>query len=202
MNYIYAFILGVLSIVGPCTFVMIPTILNKIKESFLKVVYFFSGILLVFILLGIFASITGVIFTNNINRYLYFIAGVITLISGLKMLEAVRIEYPHIQKSGKTNSAFADGLLHGGVILGCIGPQLAAILSFIVALQSISQGVLMIIFFALGFMFPFLIFALIITDRSIQSRLLKQANLVQKIGGILMITAASYLLYFSFQGFI
>ncbi|MCL4378584.1 MAG: cytochrome c biogenesis protein CcdA, partial [Actinobacteria bacterium] len=100
------------------------------------------------------------------------------------------------------NRTFADGLLHGGVILGCIGPQLAAILSFIVALQSISQGVLMIIFFALGFMFPFLIFALIITDRSIQSRLLKQANLVQKIGGILMITAASYLLYFSFQGFI
>src|SRR3989344_733593 len=102
MNYFYVFILGILSIIGPCTFIMVPVILNKIKESISEVIYFFSGILLAFVLLGIAASVTGIVFTANINRYLYFVAGIITLISALKMLGAVKIDYPHREESKTT----------------------------------------------------------------------------------------------------
>lgn len=202
MNYLYALILGILSILGPCTFIMVPTIVNRTKESSFQVISFFAGIILVFILIGMIASITGIIFTNTIARYLYFIAGIITLISGLNILGAIKIEYPHLKEPDKTSHSFIDGILHGGVILGCIGPQLAAILSFIIAQRNVTSGIFMILFFSLGFILPFLIFGILITDTSFQLRFLKHVNIVQKTGGILMMGAATYLLYFSFQGYI
>lgn len=202
MNYFYAFILGILSIIGPCTFIMVPVILDKVKHSMSHAVWFFSGILLIFMLLGIAASVTGIVFTNNINRYLYCIAGIVTVVSGLKMLGAIKIEYPHLTEPEKTSHAFFDGILHGAVILGCIGPQLAAILSFIIAQKNIVNGIFMILFFGLGFILPFFIFGTIITDQTIQLRVMKHTNVIQKIGGVLMMGAAAYLLYFSFQGIV
>lgn len=202
MNYFYAFILGILSIIGPCTFIMVPVILNKIKESLTEVIYFFSGILLVFVSLGIIASLTGIVFTNSVNRYLYFIAGIVTLVSGFSMLGAIKIEYPHLQEQNKSSHAFIDGLLHGGVILGCIGPQLASILTFIIAQGNLVNGVLMIIFYGIGFISPFFIFGLIITDKIFQLKLMKHVILIQKIGGVLMLATSVYLIYFSLQGYI
>lgn len=202
MNYFYVFILGVLSILGPCTFIMVPVILNKIKEAISEVIYFFSGILLIFVLLGIGASITGIVFTSSINRYLYFAAGIITFISALKMLGAVKIEYPHLKERKKTPRNFFAGILHGGVILGCIGPQLAATLSFIIAQRNLVNGILMTLFFGMGFILPFFIFGILITDRSVQVWIMKHANIIQMGGGVLMMGAASYLLYFSVQGLI
>ncbi len=202
MNYLYAFILGILSIVGPCTFIMVPVILNKIKNSLMEVIYFSSGILLIFISLGIVASLTGIVFTNSINRQLYFIAGIVTLISGLGMLGAIKLELPHLQEPNKHSHAFIDGLLHGGVILGCIGPQLASLLTFIIAQRNLVNGVLMIIFYGIGFISPFFVFGLIITDKVLQFKLMRHMTLVQRIGGILMLAAAVYLIYFSLQGYI
>jgi len=202
MNYIYAVILGILSIIGPCTFVMIPTILSKVKESFIHVLLFFFGMFSVFIALGIIASVTGFIFTNAFNRYLYFFAGVITLISGLNMIGAVKVEYPHLREIRKSSHSFVDGILHGGVMLGCIGPQLSSVLSFIVAQRNILNGVLMIVFYGVGFLVPFFVFGLVITDRSFQSKIISHMNGIQKFGGILMMGAATYLIYFSLQGYI
>lgn len=202
MNYLYAIILGILSIIGPCTFIMVPVILDKIRNSFSQVIYFFSGILLIFVLLGIIASVTGIVFTNNVNRYLYFIAGVVTLVSGLKMLGAIKVEYPHFKEPDKTSHVFFDGILHGGVLLGCIGPQLAALLTFIIAQRNMLNGIFMILFFGLGFTLPFFIFGTIVTDQTVQLKVMKYTNSIQKTGGILMMGAATYLLYFSFQGII
>ncbi|OGK23456.1 hypothetical protein A3A46_03370 [Candidatus Roizmanbacteria bacterium RIFCSPLOWO2_01_FULL_37_13] len=202
MNYFYVFVLGILSILGPCTFIMVPVILNKIKESISQVVYFFSGILLVFVLLGIMASVTGIVFTSSISRYLYFAAGIVTFISALKMLGAVKIDYPHLEERKKTPRSFFAGILHGGVILGCIGPQLAATLSFIIAQRNLVNGILMTLFFGMGFILPFFIFGILITDPSVQTGIMKHANIIQKVGGALLTGAASYLLYFSVQGLI
>ena len=181
---------------------MVPVILNKIKNSLMEVIYFSSGILLIFISLGIVASLTGIVFTNSINRQLYFIAGIVTLISGLGMLGAIKIEYPHLKEPNKSPHAFIDGLLHGGVILGCIGPQLSSLLTFIIAQRNITNGIFMIVFYGIGFIAPFFIFSLIITDKVFQLKLMRHITLVQRIGGVLMLAAAVYLIYFSLQGFI
>ena len=202
MNYLYAFILGILSIVGPCTFIMVPVILSKIKKSLIGVIYFFSGMLLVFTSLGIVASLTGIVFTNSVNRYLYFIAGIVTLISELGMLGAIKLERPHIQKPNKHSHTFIDGILYGGVILGCIGPQLASLLTFIIAQRSLVNGILMIIFYGIGFITPFFIFGLIITDKVFQLKLMKHMISIQRVGGLLMMGAATYLIYFSLQGYL
>lgn len=202
MNYVYAVILGILSIIGPCTFVMVPTILSKVKESFINVLLFFLGMFTVFIALGIIASLTGFIFTNAFNRYLYFFAGVITLISGLNMIGAVKIEYPHLKEIRKSSHSFIDGTLHGGVMLGCIGPQLSSVLSFIVAQRNILNGILMIVFYGVGFLIPFFVFGLVITDTSFQTKMANYMNNIQRLGGILMMGAVAYLIYFSLQGYI
>lgn len=196
MNYLYALILGILSIIGPCTFIMVPVILNKIENSLAEVVSFFAGILLIFISLGFAASLAGIVFTNAVNRYLYFIAGIVTLISGFKILGAIKIEYPH------RSYTFADGLLHGGVILGCVGPQLASTLTFIIAQRNVVNGILLIIFYGIGFILPFFIFGLVITDKTFQLKIIRHVPVIQKISGIFMMGAAVYLVYFSLQGLI
>lgn len=201
MNYLYVFILGILSILSPCTFIMIPVILNKIKKSFKEIIYFLLGIILVFVVLGIIASLTGIVFTLAINQYLYLFAGIVTMFSGLGVLGAVKIEYPRMEDNKKSSESFFDGLIHGGATLGCIGPQLAAFLTFIIAQRNVINGILMTVFFAFGFSFPFFLFGMIITDKSVQHKLMNKVVLITRIGGVLMIGAASYLLYFALKGF-
>ena len=118
------------------------------------------------------------------------------------MLGAIKIVYPHLKEPNKSSHVFIDGLLHGGVILGCIGPQLGSLLTFIIAQRNLVNGVLMIIFYGIGFITPFFIFGLILTDKVFQFKLMRYITLVQRIGGILMLAAAVYLIYFSLQGFI
>lgn len=202
MNFLYSFILGILSIIGPCTFVMIPTITHKVKESSKGVLLFLFGMFSVFITLGIIASVTGFIFTIAVSRYLYFFAGTVTFISGLKMLGALRVEYPHLTETKNNHNSFIDGILHGGVMLGCIGPQLSSVLSFIVAQKDVLNGIFMILFYGMGFLTPFFVFGFAFTDHSLQSRLINHIDKIQKIGGILMMGAATYLIYFSLQGYI
>lgn len=84
----------------------------------------------------------------------------------------------------------------------CTGPQLASILTFIIAQGNLVNGVLMIIFYGIGFIAPFFIFGLIITDKIFQLKLMKHVILIQKIGGVLMMAASVYLIYFSLQGYI
>lgn len=201
MNYLYAFILGTLSIISPCTFIMVPVILNKIEKSFADIIYFLFGVIFVFMILGVVASLTGVVFTLAINQYLYLFAGIVTMISGLGVLGAIKIEYPKIEDDRQFTGSFFDGLLHGGATLGCIGPQLAAFLTFIIVQRNLVNGLLMTISFALGFSFPFFLFGMIITDKSVQRKLMGKVLLITRTGGILMIGAACYLLYFALKGF-
>jgi len=60
----------------------------------------------------------------------------------------------------------------------------------------------MIVFYGVGFLVPFFVFGLVITDRSFQSKIISHMNGIQKFGGILMMGAATYLIYFSLQGYI
>lgn len=202
LSFVYAFSLGILSIASPCTFVMVPVILGKMRASTIEMLQFFSGVLFIFSFLGLVASLTGNIFTNALNRYIYLVAGMITLISGFTMLGAIRIEYPSLSLKFHKANSFLSGLIYGGAILGCIGPLLAAVLSFIVAAGNFAIGIFIMIFFSLGFLTPFIIFSVIVKDREVQKKIIQHSVLFQKIGGILMLSASVYLFYFGLRGLI
>ena len=94
IEYFYASFLGLFSLLSPCTFIIIPVIISDIKNKLGSLVSFLLGIVATFSILGVLAVLTGKIITNFIGGWLYFIAGAITLISALKMLDILKFHIP------------------------------------------------------------------------------------------------------------
>lgn len=169
---------------------------TKIKRVFL----FLLGIIITFSIIGVITGITGKLLTNFLGPWLYLFAGIITLISGLNLLDIIKINIPSLFSSHKTTNPFILGLIYGGVVLGCVGPLIAAVLAFIVAKATILYGFLMMLFFGLGFSTPFLLFGFLITDKEIQKKILKHTLLIRKIGGISLILVSLYLFFIASWG--
>lgn len=199
---IYAYLLGLLSILSPCTFIIVPVMTSDLNTRLNKVVSFLGGITITFGLLGILSALTGKLLTNFIGGYLYFFAGIISLISGLNMLNIIELNFPSFFSNIKTRNNFFLGLIYGGIALSCVGPLLATILSFIVVKASITYGFIMMYIFSLGFITPFLLFGFLITDKNITKKLMRHTNIIKKIGGIVILSVSIYLLYISIKGII
>ncbi len=197
---LYGFILGIFSILNPCTFIIIPVIsaqAHKLKN----IVAFLLGLTITFTVLGIIAALTGRLITNFFGFYVYLFAGAITLLAGFDMLNLIKIKSPVLDYK-KPRSSFIFGLLFGWCALACLAPLLAAILVFIIAEASIIKGFMIMLFFSLGFIIPFLLFGLIITDKKIAKRLLRHSTTLKKAGGIILILASIYLFYIASGGLI
>jgi len=200
IEFVYAFLLGMMSIISPCTFIVIPLITMDLNSKLMRIFSFLSGITIIFIILGILSAITGKLLTNFLGPYLYLFAGAITLIAGLDILNLIEINLPTIFTGIKTKNNFLMGLIYGGVALSCIGPLMAPVLAYITAKTSILYGALMMAFFSLGFIIPFILFGFLMTDDRISKKLMKYTLTIRKIGGALLLSG--YLFFIAFRGII
>lgn len=198
----YAYLLGLLSILGPCTFVIVPVMTSDLNAKLGKILSFLFGITVTFGILGVLSALTGKLLTNFMGPYLYLFAGAITLVGGLNMLNIIKVHLPVLFSNIKTKNNFFMGLIYGGVLLGCVGPLLASILVYIIAKASILSGFLMMFVFSLGFTTPFVLFGFLITDKSISQRLMRYSFKIRKIGGVLLLLVSIYLLFIAFNGII
>ncbi|MBI5398247.1 sulfite exporter TauE/SafE family protein [Candidatus Woesearchaeota archaeon] len=200
LEIVYAFALGLLSIASPCIFVMIPVILSYIGSDAKKIVLFFTGHTIIFVLLGIIAALTGKLLTVALGRYLYLAAGAFTLFFGLARFGVVSLPMPKVCHPKNSKSSFVLGLLFGLICLGCLGPLLAAVLIFVVAKASVIPGALIMLSYGIGFSIPFIIFGCILTDKSLKKRLLHKEKALKIISGSLLLVASLYLLYLGLRG--
>ena len=67
----------------------------------------------------------------------------------------------------------------------CIGPILGSILILAATEESINKGLLLLFFYSLGLALPFILSGYLIQKFLIFSKILKNINLVSKIGGII-----------------
>ena len=86
LELLYAYVLGLLSILSPCSFIVVPVITSEINARLQRILKFLIGLTITFSILGILSAITGKLLTNFLGPWLYLISAIITLIAGLDML--------------------------------------------------------------------------------------------------------------------
>ena len=200
IEYFYAFVLGMLSILSPCTFIIIPVMLSNATAKLKKIVLFLSGIVTTFSILGVLSALTGKLLTSYIGDYIYLISASITLLMGLNLINVISLEIHSVFTRINSKNDFIIGMLYGGVVLSCIGPLLGAVLVYIVTKATILYGFTMMLSFSLGFIAPFIIFGTIITDKNVQSKLMHHHDIIRKLSGTILILVSTYLFFIGFRG--
>ena len=197
---IYAYLLGLLSILSPCTFIIVPVMTSDLNAKLRKILSFLGGITITFGVLGVLSALTGKLLTNFMGPYLYLFAGAVTLVAGLNMLNIINLSLPSLFSNVKTNNNFFMCLIYGGVALSCVGPLMASVLVYITTKASILYGFLMMYVFSLGFITPFVLCAYLVTDEKVCVTLMKHTDIIKKIGGIMLLAVSAYLLFIAFKG--
>lgn len=176
-----AFAAGFVSFVSPCVLPLVPAYLSLLTgesvedlkaetaararvQTLAHAIAFVLGFSLIFIALGLSASVIGG--TLNANRSLIAqIGGIIVVLLGLHMMGMIRIPFLMMDKrfhvhrdratfwtSGLVGMAFAAGWSP------CIGPILAGILA-IASQQRSTEAAVLLAFYSLGLAVPFIVAA-------------------------------------------
>jgi cytochrome c-type biogenesis protein len=201
-----AFIAGMLSFLSPCILPVFPTYMailagtgskkedDGIPWHFLRnASCFLCGFILVFVVMGATASYFGQIFIDY-QELIRQIGAVFMVVMGIHLLGILKIRWLEREYRPLLTSTFQGPA--GAFILGiaftagwtpCTGPILAAILVYASAANTLGQGTLLLLLYALGFSIPFLIVALLFNNYFYRIRqLYKWLPLIQQLAGIVL----------------
>ena len=131
------------------------------------------------------------------NSYeLRIIAGLVIIVLSLHIIGVINLKFLNYEKRIQTNISqnfFSPILIGMAFAFGwtpCIGPILGSILVLASTEESLSQGILLLLFYSIGLAVPFILSGYLIQKFLIFSKNFKNnINRVSKIGGfILLIT--------------
>jgi cytochrome c-type biogenesis protein len=204
---------GMVSFASPCVLPLVPAYLGFItgrsaeellqktnptaRLSILTLgLAFVLGLALIFALLGASASLLGQTLLQNLP-ILWKIGGVLVVIFGLQMLGVLKIPLlfrtarvvdlkPNSQ--GSHAGAFVMGIAFGAGWTPCVGPFLSGLLGLASQQQTLGEGVLLLLFYALGLGVPFLLAGLAV-DRSlsVMRNLRPHMLAIERVSGVLVI---------------
>lgn len=207
LSYSIAFMSGLASFLSPCLLPMIPAYIlymagaaveegEKVsrRAAILRTLAFVLGFTLVFLLLGLSASVFGRFFVSN-KEWFQRLAGVFIMVLGLQF--AGLIHLPALGKirgfrpkteSGSTISALLMGLAFGAGWTPCFGPVLASILMMATASQSVGQGTLLLLIYALGMGLPFVLSAVFVNELTpVLARISQKGIWIERTAGLVLI---------------
>lgn len=220
-QFITIFIEGIISFFSPCIIPLIPlymsylagsartvledgTVVYKRKTTLFHTLFFVLGISMSFFLLGLSFSAVGLFF-QDVRHILLIVCGVLIILMGLFQIGLIRI--PFLQKERKLSArinlkkmnpgvAFVLGFLFSFAWTPCVGPALSSVLMMASSGSSAMIGNLYVLFYALGFVVPFLVLGLFTTEALNLLKKYQKAlmNLV-KVGGVLLVGIGAFLLY-------
>jgi cytochrome c-type biogenesis protein len=165
LGYLFVFIGGVLTSIGPCNVTMIPLIIGYVggshnlsrQRSFNISLSFTIGLAVTFMLLGVIASLLGGLLGGS-TRIWYYLVAIVCFVIGLQMLGVLNLSLPawfgslreKVQIKGLPG-AFLLGLVSGLVASQCATPVLAAILTYVMAQKTgMIYGAVLLFIYALG----------------------------------------------------
>lgn len=213
LDYIFAFAGGILVSLTPCVYPIIPVTIfyissqsgkSKVRGFVLSFV-FVTGLAVTYSILGLVASIGGMIFGRiSTHPVTYMIVGLIIILFGLSMffdLWNFSWQGPKVDTKKKGYfPAFLLGASTGLVASPCLTPALAAILTYLSVKKNILYGMSLLMAFAYG-MGIILIFAG--TFSSILINLPKSGKwmvYVKRIGSSVIIILGLYFIYQGIRG--
>lgn len=165
LNFIGAFLGGVLVSFSPCVYPLVPITLgfigvkagsSRLKGLILSLVYVF-GIAVTYSILGLIASFTGRLFGQISSHPIsFFIIGNACIIAGLSFFDIININFTGIRLQNKIKmkgdmlSVFLLGLASGLIAGPCTAPALGTILLYVATKQNIFYGASLLFVFAYG----------------------------------------------------
>lgn len=198
VNIITAFVAGVLMFLAPCTLPLVPGFIayissNEKEKAVRKAFMFCLGFLLTFLLFGILAGLLGhvlapyKIFLQKLGALFIIFFGLYILgIFKLSLFNGTRVTeyFHHLQKT--RFSPFIFGVSFAAGWSPCVGPVLAGIFFYATFAYSVFQALWLFLFFALGFIAPFLLVAYLVqrSHREVRIRSYRIFNILA--GAILL----------------
>lgn len=171
MNPLIAFLGGVLTLLAPCSVMLLPAFFSYAFQSprklFARCGIFWLGLLTPLIPLG--AALSSVValirehstFITQVIALLVIIAGLITLFSLDVPVFRVRSLETASQSRDTAWAIYLLGITYGIAGVGCAGPILGAVLATSSLGGSVVEGVIAVIFYSAGMAFPLLVLALL-----------------------------------------
>lgn len=164
LNYLVAFLGGVLASFTPCVYPLIPVSISyigvrsagsKLKGLILSLIYV-TGIAVTYSILGLLASLTGSIFGRISSSPLaYFFAGIIMILFGLSLLDlfilpSFNFIKPPAFKKENYFSTLLLGLVSGLIVSPCLTPVVGSILVYLTTKKNLFYGATLLFSFAYG----------------------------------------------------
>jgi cytochrome c-type biogenesis protein len=216
VNVFLAFAAGFLSFISPCTLPLYPAFLSYItgmtfdelknekgmlqKRAILHTICFLLGFSIIFIILGLGATISATLIEDifvNYQDLIRQIGAILIVFFGLMIVGLLRIDF--LMKDHKIQFKNRPSGYFGTVLIGlafaagwtpCTGPILAAIITMVGS--NPNMGVAYMLAYYLGFAIPFFVLSFFITK---MGWIRKHSQKIVKIGGYIMI-AIGILLFF------
>jgi len=171
VNPLIAFLGGVLTLLAPCSVMLLPAFFSYAFQSPRKLIarcgIFWLGLLTPLIPLG--AALSSVVtlirehsaFITHIIALLVIIAGLITLFSLDLPVFRVRSLETASQSRDTAWAVYLLGITYGIAGVGCAGPILGAVLATSSLGGSVVEGIIAVVFYSAGMAFPLLVLALL-----------------------------------------
>lgn len=165
LNFIGAFLGGVLVSFSPCVYPLVPIILgfigvkagtSRLRGLVLSLIYV-SGLAVTYSILGLIASLTGRLFGQiSAHPISFLVIGNACIIAGLSFFDIINISFKGLRLQSKIKmrgdilSAFLLGLASGLIAGPCTAPALGTILLYVATKQNIFYGASLLFVFAYG----------------------------------------------------
>ena len=206
-----AFIAGILSFISPCVLPLVPvyigimsrnTIYKSERVKFSDRVYtllnsllFVLGFSIVFIALGSTATFFGQLLKNYLG-VIGRLGGIILIIFGLHYVGLFKIPFLNMEKrlhmpqSLKTGYfwSFIFGVIFSFGWVPCVGMILSAILLLASKMETLAQGILLMVVYSAGLGIPFILASIFIVFFSnLLKRVNRHLNIISIISGVFLI---------------
>ena len=212
LSLLIVFSAGLLSFLSPCVLPIIPGYIafvsglsiddmtghdstdKKMAPAMLNSLMFVLGFSAVFVVLGASATWLGGFLIQRLPL-LVSIAGVVIIIFGLQQIGLFRFGFmlttKQIDLPAEKLGPFKAPLLGAAFAFGwtpCVGPILAAILTYAATMDTVGKGVGLLIVYSAGLGIPFLLTTVAMKGFfRIFSKIKKYMGLIQKISGAILV---------------
>jgi len=227
MNYLIALLEGALSIFSPCILPVLPIYISVLSESqegddaadpastgskhqrrlMRNTLFFVLGISATFFLLGSITTALGSVLRQYRNMIM-IVGSLFIVVMGLFYLGVLKLNVLNREtrkqyRAANMNpvSAFLLGFAFSFGWTPCIGPILSSILIMASTQDSIAHSYLLLSLYTIGFIVPFLLFALFFSKMIKKFAKLKSfMPMMTKISGFILLFAGALLFYNGVKG--
>ena len=201
MQYIIAFLEGIITFISPCLLPMLPIYISyfagggerSVRKTLTGALGFVAGFSIIFIILGALAGTVGS-FLKEHQTAVNIVSGLIVIFFGLDFLGVLRLNLFKGSKScvDPQNMNFLSAMIFGVIFsLGwtpCVGAFLGSALMLASQQGHVVQGMLMLLAYSLGLGIPFILSAVLIDYLKSAFNWIKQHySIINMVSGCLLI---------------